>query len=114
MKNLENNPENILENKKFSELDLSLQTQKDLEHNNFVNMMPVQELAIPLLLQGRDIIAQAKTGTGKTLAFGIPMVEKVDPADRNVQALVMAPTRELAEQVAGEMRKIGRPGESPE
>ena len=107
MKNLENNPENTLENKKFSELNLSPQTQKDLEHNNFVTMMPIQELSIPMLLEGRDLIAQAKTGTGKTLAFGIPIVEKVDPANRDVQALIMAPTRELAEQVAGEMRKIG-------
>ncbi|MFZ2454941.1 MAG: DEAD/DEAH box helicase [Candidatus Altiarchaeia archaeon] len=107
MKNLENNPEQTLENKKFSELNLSPQIQKDLEHNKFVTMMPVQELAIPILLEGRDLIAQAKTGTGKTLAFGIPLMEKVDPANRNVQALVMAPTRELAEQVAGEMRKIG-------
>jgi len=70
-------------------------------------MMPIQELAIPVLLEGRDLIAQAKTGTGKTLAFGIPIVERIDPESRHVQALVMAPTRELAEQVAGEFRKIG-------
>ncbi|MBN2250529.1 MAG: DEAD/DEAH box helicase [Candidatus Altiarchaeota archaeon] len=91
---------------KFSDLNLSPHLMKDLEHNGFVTAMPVQELAIPVLMDGKDLMAQAKTGTGKTLAFAIPIMEKVDTSRGEVQALILAPTRELAEQVCGEMRKI--------
>jgi ATP-dependent RNA helicase DeaD len=69
---------------------------------------PVQAIAIPLLIEGRDIIAQAQTGTGKTAAFAIPLVERVDPAIRKVQAIVVAPTRELAVQVAESVHALGR------
>jgi ATP-dependent RNA helicase DeaD len=92
---------------KFSDLNLSPQMMNDLKHNKFETPMPVQALAIPFLMDGRDLIAQAKTGTGKTLAFAIPIIEKVDTNNRDVQALILLPTRELAEQVSGEFRKIG-------
>jgi ATP-dependent RNA helicase DeaD len=69
---------------------------------------PIQAQTVPLLLAGRDVIAQAQTGTGKTAAFGIPIVERVDPAVRSPQALVLAPTRELAVQVAQAIHGLGR------
>ncbi|MBR4236292.1 MAG: DEAD/DEAH box helicase [Clostridia bacterium] len=73
---------------------------------------PIQEMTITPLLNGRDLIGQAQTGTGKTAAFGIPMIEKVDGSDKSVQALVLSPTRELAVQTAGEIAKLAkyRPG----
>jgi len=92
---------------KFADLNLSPQLMKDLEYNGFKTPMPVQEMAIPMLMEGRDLMTQAKTGTGKTLAFGIPIIERTDVNSHDVQSLILAPTRELAEQVAGEMRKIG-------
>ncbi|HLY64453.1 MAG TPA: DEAD/DEAH box helicase, partial [Chloroflexota bacterium] len=66
---------------------------------NISEPTPIQAQSLPLLLEGKDLIGQAKTGSGKTLAFAIPMVEKVDPELRAVQALVLVPTRELAQQV---------------
>ncbi|MBI5598980.1 MAG: DEAD/DEAH box helicase, partial [Deltaproteobacteria bacterium] len=69
---------------------------------------PIQEKTIPALLTGRDVIGQAQTGTGKTAAFGIPIVERVDRAGHGVQALILAPTRELAIQAAEEMNKLGK------
>ena len=72
----------------------------------FEKLSPIQEQAIPYLLQGEDIIGQAQTGTGKTASFGIPMLKKVDPKNRHVQAIVLCPTRELAIQSADEIRKL--------
>ena len=69
---------------------------------------PIQEQAIPLLLAGRDVIGQAYTGSGKTLAFGLPLMERCDPHQRQVQALVLTPTRELARQVGGVLAELGR------
>ena len=92
---------------KFGDLTLSPQLMKDLKHNGFESPMAVQALAIPILMEGRDLMVQAKTGTGKTLAFGIPIIERTDVNSHDVQTLILAPTRELAEQVSGEMRKIG-------
>ncbi|MBE3594190.1 MAG: DEAD/DEAH box helicase [Candidatus Carbobacillus altaicus] len=74
----------------------------------FEEPSPIQAAAIPKILQGLDMIGQAQTGTGKTAAFGIPIVEKVDPKDMRVQALVLTPTRELAIQVSGEIRKLAQ------
>jgi len=91
---------------KFSDLKISPEILKDLESNGFVKPMPIQEIGIPILLEGRDLIGQAKTGTGKTLAFAIPIIEKIDPNVRNPQALIITPTRELAEQVCNEIRKV--------
>src|SRR3954464_2830365 len=70
----------------------------------YENPSPIQEQAIPELLAGRDVIGQAQTGTGKTAAFGLPMIQFVDPGDDEVQALVLTPTRELCIQVTQALR----------
>ena len=75
----------------------------------FTEPTPVQERAIPVLLTGRDVVGIAQTGTGKTLAFGIPMTERLDPARAEAQALVLTPTRELAQQVLAVLADLGRP-----
>jgi len=86
---------------------LSSHVLKDLKYHGLETPMPIQGQAIPVLLSGRDLIAEAKTGTGKTLAFAIPIIEKIDCGNRSVQALILTPTRELAQQVAGEIKKVG-------
>ena len=75
---------------------------------NYETMTPIQESAIPVVLEGNDLIAQAKTGSGKTAAFGIPLILSVNTKKRNPQALVLCPTRELADQVAKELRRLAR------
>lgn len=74
----------------------------------YEEMTPIQEQAIPLFMTGRDIIGQAQTGTGKTAAFGIPILQKIDPDNRNLQAVILCPTRELAMQAAEELRKFSK------
>lgn len=74
----------------------------------FEHMTPIQEQAIPLFMTGKDIIGQAQTGTGKTAAFGIPILQKIDPENRNLQAVILCPTRELAMQAAEELRKFAK------
>lgn len=89
----------------FSALGISEEVLKALEQKGFENPTPIQELTIPLLLNStNDIVGQAQTGTGKTAAFGIPIIERFDPNDRNVQALILTPTRELALQVCEEIK----------
>lgn len=95
-----------MQNNEFKDLDISGHLMEDIEYHGFEEMMPIQSESIPHLLEGKDIIGQAKTGSGKTLAFAIPLVEQVDPQDRDVQALVITPTRELAIQVEKEIGKI--------
>jgi ATP-dependent RNA helicase DeaD len=92
----------------FRELGLGEQTLQSLAAMGFEEPTPVQARAIPCLLAGRDIIAQALTGTGKTAAFGVPIAERIDPAERRPQAIVLTPTRELAIQVTDHLCKIGR------
>jgi ATP-dependent RNA helicase DeaD len=92
---------------KFEELKLSSSTLASLNRIGFEETTPIQEMTIPLSMEGSDIIGQAQTGTGKTAAFGIPLIEKVNPDNRNIQGLVIAPTRELAIQVSEELYKIG-------
>lgn len=92
---------------KFSELNISETTQKALQRMGFEEATPIQEGTITFGMEGRDVIGQAQTGTGKTAAFGIPIVEKLDPKNQSVQALVIAPTRELAIQVSEEIYKVG-------
>ena len=87
---------------------LSPEVAQAIEDMGFEAATPIQEAAIPPMLEGKDIIGQAQTGTGKTAAFGIPLVEKLDVTDRSVQALVLCPTRELALQTAGELMKLSR------
>jgi ATP-dependent RNA helicase DeaD len=91
----------------FAELGLSESTLEALKHLGYASPTPIQEQAIPSLLAGNDVIGQAQTGTGKTAAFGLPMVEYADPADPSVQALVLTPTRELCIQVTQALRAYG-------
>ena len=79
-----------------------------IKEMGFEKMSPIQEQAIPVLLEGRDMIGQAQTGTGKTAAFGIPLIQKIDPELRKLQAVVLCPTRELAIQAAQELRKLAK------
>src|ERR671922_1216343 len=91
----------------FAELGLSALTLEALAHLGYERPTPIQEQAIPPLLEGRDVVGQAQTGTGKTAAFGLPMVEYADPHDPDVQALVLTPTRELCIQVTQALRAYG-------
>jgi ATP-dependent RNA helicase DeaD len=93
--------------KTFSELGLSEKTLKALRDVGYESPSPIQEQAIPSVLEGRDVIGQAQTGTGKTAAFGLPIVEYIDPELREVQALVLTPTRELCIQVTQALRVYG-------
>ncbi|NPB04847.1 MAG: DEAD/DEAH box helicase [Aquificae bacterium] len=92
----------------FERFNLSEETLKALRKKGYRKPTPVQEKAVPLLLEGRDLVGQAQTGTGKTAAFGLPAVELVDPSRGEVQVLVLVPTRELAIQVAKEVGELGR------
>jgi ATP-dependent RNA helicase DeaD len=91
----------------FADLGLSETTLAALQDVGYESPSPIQEQAIPPMLEGRDVIGQAQTGSGKTAAFGLPIVEHVDPADRDVQALVLTPTRELCIQVTQALRTYG-------
>ena len=91
---------------RFSDLGLSPAMLKALENKGYGYPTSVQREAIPPLLAWKDVIAKAPTGTGKTFAFGIPMIEHVDPASPEVQGLILAPTRELAIQIGGELRSL--------
>ena len=105
------------------ELEMELMTEESLEkmeelldarvlravkEMGFTKLSPIQEQAIPYLLEGKDIIGQAQTGTGKTAAFGIPTIQMIDPEVRKLQALILCPTRELAIQAAEELRKLAK------
>src|SRR4051794_33365783 len=91
----------------FADLGLSEPILQALRDVGYESPSPIQEQAIPSLLQGRDVIGQAQTGTGKTAAFGLPLMEAVDPDDSEVQALVLTPTRELCIQVTQALRAYG-------
>ncbi len=91
---------NTLQIQSFKDLPLSKEVQKSLDELGFKTIFPIQAQAITPLLEGKDVIGQAQTGTGKTAAFGVPMVERLDPELKKVQGLVLCPTRELAVQVA--------------
>jgi len=84
----------------FKDLPLSMEVLRSIEELGFEGLFPIQAQAIMPLLEGRDVIGQAQTGTGKTAAFGVPMVERLNPEIQTVQGLVLVPTRELAVQVA--------------
>ncbi len=91
----------------FADLGLSEPLLEALSHLGYERPTPIQEQTIPALLQGRDVIGQAQTGTGKTAAFGLPMLDYIDPEDPEVQALVLTPTRELCIQVTQALRAYG-------
>lgn len=93
---------------KFNELNLSPELLKAVERSGFEEATPIQEATIPLALEGRDVIGQAQTGTGKTAAFGLPMLEEIDASKHELQGLVIAPTRELAIQTQEELYRLGR------
>ena len=93
---------------KFEELSVSPEVKRGIADLGFTEMFPIQEHAIPPLLRGRNVIGQAKTGMGKTAAFGVPMIERLDWKAKGVQALVLAPTRELALQVAGDINSYAK------
>jgi ATP-dependent RNA helicase DeaD len=95
-----------MEKRRFTELGLSEELLKAVDKMGFEEASPIQTAVIPLLLQGRDVVGQSSTGSGKTAAFGIPAIERVDPKLRAPQALILCPTRELAVQVAEEMGKL--------
>ncbi|AXI08032.1 DEAD/DEAH box helicase [Oceanobacillus sp. 143] len=92
----------------FKEIGVSAPVMKALEKMGFEEATPIQAETIPLALDGHDVIGQAQTGTGKTAAFGIPMIEKFDSKLRKIQGLVVAPTRELAIQVAEEINRLAK------
>lgn len=91
----------------FEKLGLGKDVLSVLDKIGFVKPSPIQEQAIPVVLRGRDLIAQAYTGTGKTAAFGLPVIDKAT-SEKKVQVLVMTPTRELANQVSDELYKFGK------
>ena len=93
---------------KFEELNIKPEILRAVEDMGFEEGTPIQSQAIPVMESGVDMIGQAQTGTGKTAAFGIPLLEKVDPENRKVQALVLCPTRELAIQVSEEIRNLAK------
>ena len=103
---MEINGEQVNEVVRYDQLGLSPELMRAIEKKGYVQATPVQGGAIPYFMEWKDVIAKAPTGTGKTLAFGIPMVEHVDPASDAVQGLVLAPTRELAIQIMEELRDL--------
>ena len=92
----------------FAELAVSQETLRAVRRLGWEQPTPIQREGIPVMISGRDMIGQAETGSGKTGAYGIPIVERLDPSSRTLQALVLVPTRELALQVAEELRVLGR------
>src|SRR5207244_11726535 len=93
---------------RFADLDLKPELKRVLDRAGYLTCTPIQELALPDALAGHDIIGVAKTGTGKTVAFLLPIFQALEPG-ADVQALVICPTRELALQVGGEAEKLGKP-----
>ena len=98
----------IKDSVRFGDLEISRRVAQALTDMGFEEPSPIQQKAIPLLFEGKDVIGQAQTGTGKTAAFGIPIVEMANTRYGGVQALIVTPTRELAIQVAEEISRIGR------
>lgn len=97
-----------METIRFDELNLDAKILRAVTDMGFEAASPIQAKAIPLEIEGKDIIGQAQTGTGKTAAFGIPLLQKIDPKNKKLQAVVLCPTRELAIQVADEIRNLAK------
>ncbi|HDX8364172.1 ATP-dependent RNA helicase DbpA [Aeromonas veronii] len=97
-----------MNNSEFSSLNLSPALQENLTSLGYLQMTPIQAQSLPLVLDGKDLIAKAKTGSGKTAAFGLGLLAKLNVNRLEVQALVLCPTRELADQVAQEIRRLAR------
>ncbi|MBA1334652.1 MAG: DEAD/DEAH box helicase [Firmicutes bacterium] len=94
--------------KTFNDMGLSQLVIKAADYMGFEEATPIQEKTIPMVMAGQDVIGQAQTGTGKTAAFGIPLVEKIEAGSQSIEGLVITPTRELAVQVAEEINRIGQ------
>lgn len=94
--------------KKFEELNLSKELLKAIDNMGFEEATPIQSQTIPHILAGKDVIGQAQTGTGKTAAFGLPILDTVNPKDKSQQAIILCPTRELAIQVAEELKALSK------
>ncbi|WP_312642667.1 DEAD/DEAH box helicase [Hydrogenoanaerobacterium sp.] len=92
----------------YNELPVSAEILKAVEKMGFSQMTEIQQKAIPVMLDGREVIAKAPTGTGKTCAFGIPIIEKIDMSQQCLQALVLCPTRELCTQIVDELRELAQ------
>ena len=103
---MEINGTSVNESVRYAQMGLSPALMRAIEKKGYVQATPVQAGAIPYFMEWKDVIAKAPTGTGKTFAFGIPMVEHIDPESNAVQALVLAPTRELAIQIQDELRDL--------
>lgn len=97
-----------METVKFEDLNLDPRIMRAVTDMGFEAASPIQAQAIPVQMEEKDMIGQAQTGTGKTAAFGIPMLQKIDPDNRKTQAIILCPTRELAIQVAEELRKLAK------
>lgn len=95
-----------MEHLRFEDMNISNEICRAVLDMGFEEATPIQSQAIPVILEGKDIIGQSQTGTGKTAAFGIPLLERINPEDRRLQALILCPTRELAIQVSEEFRKL--------
>ena len=93
---------------RFKELQISAEVKRAIADLGFDEMFPIQEQSLLPMLNGRNVIGQAKTGTGKTACFGVPMIEKVDPSAGKVQGLVLAPTRELAQQITDDINSYAK------
>lgn len=92
----------------YKESSIDERIIKAVEEMGFENMTPIQEQAIPVMLGGKDLIGQAQTGTGKTAAFGIPVIQRIDAGSKALQAIILCPTRELAMQAAEEIRRFAK------
>ena len=103
---MEINGQTVSAIKRYDEMGLSAELMRAIEKKGYVEATPIQTGAIPWFMDWKDVIAKAPTGTGKTFAFGIPMVEHTDPASTHVTGLVLAPTRELAIQIQDELRDL--------
>ena len=97
-----------MQNTRFDELDLSKEMQKAVVDMGFETLTPIQSESIPLVLEGKDVIGQAQTGTGKTLAFGLPLIEMLPRKGISPEAVILCPTRELAVQVAEELMRLAK------
>ncbi|SEG26446.1 ATP-dependent RNA helicase DeaD [Butyrivibrio sp. Su6] len=108
-KDLEKNTVNVEEEKvRYEDSGLDEKILRAVSEMGFEYMSPIQKAAIPVMLEGKDIIGQAQTGTGKTAAFGIPLLQQVDPTNKHLQAVVLCPTRELAMQAADDIRDFAK------
>lgn len=99
---------NYMETMSFEQMELPKEILRAVKDMGFEEASPIQTQAIPVALTGVDILGQAQTGTGKTAAFGIPVLSRIDPKVKKLQAVILSPTRELAIQISEEMHKMSK------